>query len=194
MRLGGWNLSDTCLSSAQAKARACAPSRTQRIKWVVKYLTLTLRWACRLRVSFAVAGVRYPITGYSSPKTIRVWHSIRRLLGLYPFVGNPRRSPVPQGKKLFSYDKLGFYFTVVRYLAFPAVCLFPLSLAVILGKHITATVTCCLQPSGWVATTYILPSFCEKSGNYWLFHRPCESLYPNAQLSTITAWDLRQLS
>ncbi len=134
MRLGGWNLSDTCLSSAQAKARACAPSRTQRIKWVVKYLTLTLRWACRLRVSFAVAGVRYPITGYSSPKTIRVWHSIRRLLGLYPFVGNPGIRPVSQGKKLFSYDKLGFYFTVGRYLAFPAVCLFPLSLAVIRGQ------------------------------------------------------------
>jgi hypothetical protein len=106
------------------------------LRWddVVKYLTLTLRWACRLRVSFAVAGVRYPITGYSSPKTIRVWHSIRRLLGLYPSVGKPRRSPVSQGKKLFSYDKLGLYFTVGRYLAFPAVCLFPLSLAVIQGQ------------------------------------------------------------
>ena len=39
----------------------------------------------------------------------------------------------------------------------PAVCFFfPFSLAVILGKHTTATVTCCLQSSGWVATTYIL--------------------------------------
>jgi hypothetical protein len=52
----------------------------------------------------------------SSLKTIRVWHCIRKLCSLYPFVGNPRRSPVSQDQKLFSYNKHGLYFTVGRYL------------------------------------------------------------------------------
>ena len=135
-----------------------------------------------------------PVTEYSSLKTIRVLHSIRRLCSLYPFFGNPGIRPVSQGKKLFSYDKLGLYFTVERYLAFPAVCLFPLSLAVILGKHITATVTYCLQSSGWVATTYILHVSVRKSGNCRSFSQTFIGLYPRAQLSTVIAWDLRRLS
>ena len=43
---------------------------------------------------------------------------------------------------------------------FPSGLFFPLSRGLLSeSKHTTATVTCCLQSSGWVATTYILHVF-----------------------------------
>ena len=135
-----------------------------------------------------------PVTEYSSLKTIRVLHSIRRLLGLYPFVGNPRRSPVSQGKKLFSYDKLGLYFTVERYLANQRSVFSPFLSQLSKVKHITATVTYCLQSSGWVATTYILHVSVRKFGNCRSFSQTLLGLYPRAKRSTVIAWDLRRLS
>jgi len=61
-------------------------------------------------------------------------------------------------------------------------------------KHITATVTYCLQSSGWVATTDILDVSVRKSGNCRSFSQTLLGLYPRAKQSTVIAWDLRRLS
>ena len=62
------------------------------------------------------------------------------------------------------------------------------------AKHITATVTYCLQSSGWVATTYILHVSVRKSGNCRSFSQTLLGLYPRAKRSTVIAWDLRRFS
>ena len=47
-------------------------------------------------------------------------------------------------------------------------------------KHITATVTYCLQSSGWVATTCILHVSVRKFGNCRSFSQTLLGLYPRA--------------
>ena len=106
----------------------------------------------------------------------------------------PTHSPCFPRQNFSSCNKHGLFFTAGRYQTQPAVCSFPLSLAVILGKHITATVTYCLQSSGWVATTYILHVSVRKSGNCRSFSQTLLGLYPRAKRSTVIAWDLRLLS
>ncbi len=69
-----------------------------------------------------------------------------------------QKSCFPRPKTVFV-QQTWFIFYGMALPCQPAVCFFPLSLAVILGKHTTATVTCCFQSSGWVATTYILQVF-----------------------------------
>ena len=46
------------------------------------------------------------------------------------------------------------------------------------AKHITATVACCLQSSGWVATTYILHVLVKISGSFRLFLELCLAYIP----------------
>ena len=91
----------------------------------VKYLTLTLRLACRLRVSFAVAGVGdihcWIFVTQDDPSLIQHKKALQPL----SLCREPRHSSCFPRPKLFSYNKHGLYFTVGRYLAFPAVCFFP---------------------------------------------------------------------
>jgi hypothetical protein len=61
----------------------------------------------------------------------------------------------------------------------PAVCSFPLSRGLLSeSKHITATVACCLQSSGRVATIYILQVLLKISGSFRLFLELCLAYIP----------------
>ena len=77
----------------------------------------------------------------------------------------------------------------------PAVCFFPFSLAVIQGQ---AYYCYCdlLFSVEWVGRNhlYLTVFFARETVNCRSFSYTLLGLYPNAQLSRITAWDLRQLS
>jgi hypothetical protein len=119
------------------------------------------------------------IAEYSSLKTIRVLHTISGLLHPLSLLREPRHSPCFPRQKLFSYNKLGLYFMIGRAKPNQRSVLSPfLAVCCPIAKHITATVACCLQSSGRVATIYILHVLLKISGIFRLFLELCLAYIP----------------
>ena len=109
-----------------------------------------LRWACRLRVSFAVALLGIPLLGIRHLRRSEPYTASLGFYTLYPQrMRNPRSCPVSQGKKLFSYNKHGLFFTAGCYLTNQRSVLSSF-LSQFPGNHITATMTVpyCSRVSG----------------------------------------------
>jgi hypothetical protein len=117
-----------------------------------------LRSACRLRVSSAVALLGISLLRFVTEDDPSLTLHKKALQPLSLRREPTQKSCFPRPKNVFV-QQTWFIFYGRALPCQPAVCFFPFSLAVILGKHTTATVTCCLHSSGWVATTYILHVF-----------------------------------
>ena len=81
----------------------------------MKYLTLTLRWACRLRVSFAVAGVGdihcWIFVTQDDPSLTQHKKALQPL----SLPREPTQKPCFPRLKTIPYDKLGLYFICLTY-------------------------------------------------------------------------------
>jgi len=81
-------------------------------------------------------------------------HSISGFFAAFILQGNPRRNPVSKAKNYSVWQTWIVFHIRTSSLASTMVCLSFLSSSYP-GKHTTATVTCCLQPSGWVMQPFI---------------------------------------
>ena len=99
----------------------------------MKYLTLTFRYSIGFVSRLLLLCWGYPLLNIRHPRRSESYTASLGFYTLYPFVGNPRRSPVSQGKNYFRTTNLDcILWWDVPYQ--PAVCSFPLSLAVVRGQ------------------------------------------------------------
>ena len=132
----------------------------------------------RLRVSFAIALLGISIAEYSSLKTIRVLHSISGLLHPLSLRREPTQKPCFPRQKLFFVQQTWIVFYGGTCLTNQRSVLSPFLSPLSGAKHITATVACCLQSSGRVATLYILHLLLKISESFRLFLELCLAYIP----------------